>query len=109
MKFFEQKDRLIKPDGSQLLTGREEQGTIFKFNRELKKSIKGMGANKTNKSIDQVSRAEIIETFDEVIAIKKSHHPEMMNENKPNDLATVGFTHTRLVRLTSADSQKKCL
>ena len=42
----------------------------------FKKSVKGMGANKTNKSIDWVSRAaggsaEIIENFDEVIGIKK--------------------------------------
>ena len=56
-------------------------------NRELKKSIKGMGANKTNKSIGRVSRAaggsaEIIENFDEVIGIKKksSSHKHKSSE-----------------------------
>ena len=40
-----------------------------------------MGANKTNKSIDRVSRAaggsaEIIENFDEVVGIKKGIIPQ---------------------------------
>ena len=57
------------------------------INSELKKSIKGMGANKTNKSIDRVSRAaggsaEIIENFDEVVGIKKkaSSHKHKSSE-----------------------------
>ena len=42
------------------------------LNRELKKNIKGMGANKTSKSIDRVSRAaggtaEIIKNFDAAV------------------------------------------
>ncbi len=45
------------------------------LNRELTKNIKGMGANKTSKSIDRVSRAaggtaEIINNFDEAVGIK---------------------------------------
>ncbi len=46
---------------------------------ELKKGIKGMGANKTPRSIEQFSRAtggfggfaEIIRNFDEAVALKK--------------------------------------
>ena len=57
------------------------------LNRELKKSIKGMGANKTQRSIDRVSRsaggtAEIINNFDEVIGIKekRSSHKHKSSE-----------------------------
>ncbi len=46
------------------------------LNRELKKGIKDMGANKTPRSIERFSRAaggiaEIIRNFDEAVAIKK--------------------------------------
>lgn len=57
------------------------------LNRELKKSIKGMGANKTQRSIDRVSRsaagtAEIINKFGDVIGIKKkgSSHKHKSSE-----------------------------
>jgi hypothetical protein len=60
-------------------------------NREIKKYIKGMGANKTDKSIERMSRASgglssIIDNFDDQIEIKgksSSHsHKSMANDEK---------------------------
>ena len=85
------------------------------LNRELKKGIKDMGANKTPRSIERFSRAaggiaEIIRNFDEAVAIKKKdsthkHKSSAKDENlilfdllelKPfediNDRCHEGFT-----------------
>ena len=61
------------------------------LNRELKKGIKGMGANKTPKSIERVSRAaggtaEIIKNFDASVGIKRksSSHKHKSSEKDEN-------------------------
>ena len=57
------------------------------MNRELKKGIKGMGANKTPKSIERLSRAAggtmaLVKNLDLALGIKsKSSHQVVNNEN----------------------------
>ncbi len=56
-------------------------------NRDLKKSIKGMGANKTVKAIERLSRAigglrEIILNFDNKTGKKRNHHRTATNNQR---------------------------